>query len=69
VTAAERMEAEGVFMAFPHDCAVLAVRQALMTGRNYHSAKMGALGEVATSFSEYTECVRTTLRRSPRCCA
>ncbi|MBG6085516.1 arylsulfatase [Zhihengliuella flava] len=52
---AERMAAEGVRMTRFHTTALCSPsRQALMTGRNHHSAEMGALAEVATSFPGYT---------------
>ncbi|NHI17769.1 arylsulfatase [Microbacterium excoecariae] len=53
--AAERLAGEGVRMTRFHTTALCSpTRQALMTGRNHHSAEMGALAEVATSFPGYT---------------
>lgn len=52
---AERMAAEGVRMTRFHTTALCSPsRQALMTGRNHHSAEMGILAEVSTSFPGYT---------------
>lgn len=53
--AAERIAADGVKLTRFHTTALCSPsRQALMTGRNHHSAEMGALAEVATSFPGYT---------------
>ncbi len=53
--AAERLAAEGARMTRFHTTALCSPsRQALMTGRNHHSAEMGALAEVATAFPGYT---------------
>jgi arylsulfatase A-like enzyme len=52
---AERVAAEGTRFTRFHTTALCSpTRQALMTGRNHHTAEMGALAEVATSFPGYT---------------
>ncbi|MGH3703631.1 MAG: arylsulfatase [Agromyces sp.] len=52
---AERFAAEGTRFTRFHTTALCSpTRQALMTGRNHHTAEMGALAEVATSFPGYT---------------
>ena len=52
---AERMAAEGVSFTRFHTTALCSpTRQALLTGRNHHSANMGILAEVSTSARGYT---------------
>ncbi len=52
---AERVATEGVRFTRFHTTALCSpTRQALMTGRNHHTAEMGALAEVATSIPGYT---------------
>ncbi|GAA1058878.1 arylsulfatase [Agromyces bracchium] len=52
---AERVAAEGTRFTRFHTTALCSpTRQALLTGRNHHTAEMGALAEVATSFPGYT---------------
>lgn len=52
---AERMADEGVRFTRFHTTALCSpTRQAMMTGRNHHTAEMGALAEIATSFPGYT---------------
>jgi arylsulfatase len=52
---AERVAAEGTRFTRFHTTALCSpTRQALMTGRNHHTAEMGALAEVATSVPGYT---------------
>lgn len=53
--AAERMAAEGVRFSRFHTTALCSpTRQALLTGRNHHTANMGVIAEVATSARGYT---------------
>ena len=52
---AERVAAEGTRFTRFHTTALCSpTRQALLTGRNHHTAEMGALAEVATSIPGYT---------------
>jgi arylsulfatase A-like enzyme len=52
---AERLAANGLKYIRFHTCAMCApTRQALMTGRNHHSAGMGCLPELATSAPGYS---------------
>uniref|UniRef100_UPI0035A2227D arylsulfatase n=1 Tax=Phycicoccus endophyticus TaxID=1690220 RepID=UPI0035A2227D len=52
---AERMAAEGTRFTRFHTTALCSpTRQALLTGRNHHSANMGVIAEIATSFRGYT---------------
>jgi arylsulfatase len=51
----DRLAAEGLFYNQFHSTALCSpTRQALKTGRNHHSAAMGKITEVATSFPGYT---------------
>ena len=53
--AAERMGDEGVRFTRFHTTALCSpTRQALLTGRNHHTANMGVIAEVATSARGYT---------------
>ena len=52
---AERVAGEGTrFIRFHTTALCSPSRQALLTGRNHHTAEMGALAEVATSIPGYT---------------
>lgn len=52
---AERLAQEGTSFTRFHTTALCSpTRQALMTGRNHHTAEMGALAEVASSVPGYT---------------
>jgi arylsulfatase len=52
---AERLAGEGVRFTRFHTTALCSpTRQALLTGRNHHSANMGVIAEVATSIPGYT---------------
>jgi len=51
----DRLASEGVFYNQFHTTALCSpTRQALKTGRNHHSAAMGKITEIATSFPGYT---------------
>ena len=65
----ERLAAGGLSYNRFHTTALCSpTRQALLTGRNHHSAEMGSVGEVATSIRGTRQCGQTALRRWPRCC-
>src|SRR5512135_1829375 len=59
---AERLAADGLKYTRFHTCALCApTRQALLTGRNHHSAGMGAITEIATSAPGYSSVLPNTI--------
>ena len=64
---ADRLAAQGLKLSRFHTTALCAPsRQALLTGRNHHTAGMGAIPEVATSAPGYSSIRPRRRRRWPR---
>ena len=62
----EKLAATGLKYTRFHTTALCSpTRQAMLTGRNHHSAGMGAITEIATSAPGYNSILPNTMRRLP----